>query len=634
MGSFGIGGVGLDVNLIVQQIMFVERGPIRLLEQQDARFNAQAAAFRDISDKLLTLVDAINALKDFTGTFNSKLATSSDTSILTAFADASAQVGTHLINVSQLATNSIAVSNNIVGGSSSSIFSTGLVDGTALLGGRTLTVSDGTNPDISFTTALNQFTLADSSGGTLNVFTKNFTSGKLELSTAGGGSFVVDFDGADPAQTLDEMRISIDALAEFNATIVGTDLVVEAADGTQLTVVTNTIQTGGTAITLIDSETRALSTLSDIQAAFDADANFTSSIDGNGNLQVSSAGSEILSVTGNTITDAATSTQTLDFDALGTGKFTIQVGTGTAVEITVDLSNNTLAGIAQAINDLDFGVTATVITDVNGSRLAISSDTSGEAGDLTITQDGVDPVEGLSFATTAGQNALFTVDGISVETASNTVTDVIAGVTLNLLNVTGGTDVTLTIEQDEEKAREAVDEFVTAYNAVIQAINTQFIFNPVTEEGGVLSGDNTLRSAQSKILKDAVFAISGNNGIVNLATIGIDIADDGTLSVNSTELDNVLASNFDDVQTFITSFADNFSTNLDDLTDSIDGPLNIALKGITRNQSDIADTIRSFEVRLELRQQSLIEKFSRIDVLLRQLPALLAQVNNQLGILR
>ena len=634
MGSFGIGGVGLDVNSIVQQIMFIERGPIRLLEQQDARFNAQAAAFRDISDKLLTLVDAINALKDFTGTFNSKLATSSDTSILTAFADASAQVGTHLINVSQLATNSIAVSNNIVGGSSSSIFSTGLVDGTALLGGRTLTVSDGTNPDISFTTALNQFTLADSSGGTLNVFTKNFTSGKLDLTTAGGGSFVVDFDAGDPTQTLDEMRISIDALAEFNATIVGTDLVVEAADGTQLTVVTNTIQTGGTAITLIDSETRALSTLSDIQAAFDADANFTSSIDGNGNLQVSSAGSEILSVTGNTITDAATSTQTLDFDALGTGKFTIQVGTGTAVEITVDLSNNTLAGIAQAINNLDFGVTATVITDVNGSRLAISSDTSGEAGDLTITQDGVDPVEGLSFATTAGQNALFTVDGISVETASNTVTDVIAGVTLNLLNVTGGTDVTLTIEQDEEKARGAVDEFVTAYNAVIQAINTQFIFNPVTEEGGVLSGDNTLRSAQSKILKDAVFAISGNNGIVNLATIGIDIANDGTLSVNSTELDNVLASNFDDVQTFITSFADNFSTNLDDLTDSIDGPLNIALKGITRNQSDIADTIRSFEVRLELRQQSLIEKFSRIDGLLRQLPALLAQVNNQLGILR
>lgn len=634
MGSFGIGGVGLDVNSIVQQIMFIERGPIRLLEQQDARFNAQAAAFSDISSKLLTLVDAINALKDFTGTFNSKLATSSDTSILTAFADASAQVGTHLINVSQLATNSIAVSNNIVGGSSSSIFSTGLVDGTALLGGRTLTVSDGTNPDISFTTALNQFTLADSSGGTLNVFTKNFTSGKLDLTTAGGGSFVVDFDAGDPTQTLDEMRISIDALAEFNATIVGTDLVVEAADGTQLTVVTNTIQTGGTAITLIDSETRALSTLSDIQAAFDADANFTSSIDGNGNLQVSSAGSEILSVTGNTITDAATSTQTLDFDSLGTGKFTIQVGTGTAVEITVDLSNNTLAGIAQAINDLDFGVTATVITDVNGSRLAITSDTSGEAGDLTITQDGVDPVEGLSFATTAGQNALFTVDGISVETASNTVTDVIAGVTLNLLNVTGGTDVTLTIEQDEEKAREAVDEFVTAYNAVIQAINTQFIFNPVTEEGGVLSGDNTLRSAQSKILKDAVFAISGNNGIVNLATIGIGLADDGTLSVNSTELDNVLASNFDDVQTFITSFADNFSTNLDDLTDSIDGPLNIALKGISRNQSDIADTIRSFEVRLELRQQSLIEKFSRIDGLLRQLPALLAQVNNQLGILR
>ncbi len=434
MGSFGIGGAGLDVDFLVQQILFVERGPVRLLEQQDARFNAQAAAFRDISDKLLTLVDAINALKDFTGTFNSKLATSSDTSILTAFADASAQVGNHVIVVTNLATTS-------------SYFTNALADG-----------------DTTFST----------------------------------------------------------------------------------------------------------------------------------------------------------------------GQFDLTVGTGSPTTITVTAGvNDTLNTLAADINSQGLGVTASVITDSNGARLSIVSNTSGAAGDLTVAND----TTGLVFNKgNTGVDASLTVDGVPISSASNTISTVIPGVTFTLLNSSGGSQ-TLTIEQDEEKAREAVDEFVAAYNAVIQTINTQFTFNPVTEQGGVLSGDSSLRFVQSSILKDAVFSISGNNGIVNLATIGIDIANDGTLSVNSTELDNVLASNFEDVQTLITSFAQNFSTDLDNLTDSIDGPLNIALKGISRNQSDIADTIRSFEARLELRQQSLIEKFSRIDILLRQLPVLLAQINNQLGVL-
>lgn len=636
MGSFGgIGGLGagFDVAALVNQILFFEREPVRQIQFQQTRLNLKAAALRGINDKLSELLTKINDLKDLSGTFNTKATISSDTNILTASASSSAVAGIHTIEITALAKiSTVVASQAFFDGDTNGPTGTGIAASTLLQGGRTLSVSDGTNPDASFTTVLNEFTVSTTvadpavdilDGGSQIVLSTDLTGGNVTFDASG--------------KTLNQLAADIDAHSAFTATVSGSDLIIEAEDGTRLTVDgSSTLQISSVEQVTSTSETRALSTLEDVRAGINGDANFTATLSPSGNFFITADNGNAVTIATNTLTDAATSSQSETFNAIGTGQFTIQVGNDSPVTVTVDSSNNTLNGIASTINGLGLDVTASVITDADGARLSIVSKTSGSAGDLIITQDGADPVEGLTFnEVVAGTDATLTVDGISIVSTSNTVTGAIPGVTLNLLNTSpSGTQVTLTVESDSTEARKALDDFVTDFNALVNDINAQFAYNTVTKTGGTLSGETSVRLVQGDVLIASTFSITGNNGFVNLSTIGIDTNTDGTLSINSTELDDFLESNFDDVKTFVEAFATNFSTKLDDLTDSINGSINIALNGITDTQTTLTDQIRTFEDRLELRRVSLTEEFSRINTLLQQLPLLQAQIANQLGALR
>ena len=204
---------------------------------------------------------------------------------------------------------------------------------------------------------------------------------------------------------------------------------------------------------------------------------------------------------------------------LTTGTLNIQVGTNTAVPITIDDTDNTLDGLAQAINDTaNIGVTASVINDANGSRLAIVSNTSGAPGNLTIT-----PSSGvLGFNTgVTGVNASLTVDGIPISSSTNTVSGAIPGVTLNLLSGDSGSPVTLSIGADVTQQESAINSFVSAYNTVIGDLNTQFEVDPTTGQPGPLASDSTLALAQSQLLASAAFSTTGNGAINSLADLGI-----------------------------------------------------------------------------------------------------------------
>ena len=318
------------------------------------------------------------------------------------------------------------------------------------------------------------------------------------------------------------------------------------------------------------------------------------------------------------------------------GSFDLTVGTGLPTTITVDATNNTLDGLAAHINGLDLGVTASVITDANGARLSILSDSSGAPGDLTIASN----TTGLTFTKAAsGTNAALTVNGVPISSTSNAVSGVIAGVTLELASAAPATTVTISVKPDTEKAREAIDEFVTAYNDVVKAINAQFTVNTATNSAPPLFSDTALRLVQENILSAASYAITDNSGFVSLSTIGVNTQNDGTLLVDSTKLDNALSGNFTEVKNLFqqstapVGLAQNFSTVLDALNDSVDGPLNVALKGISDSQRELTDQIEAFDVRLESRRQALTEQFNYIDTLLRQLPVILQQVSSQLGTL-
>ena len=395
------------------------------------------------------------------------------------------------------------------------------------------------------------------------------------------------------------------------------------------------------AFTVINTNLNTLSSRIDSLADISGTFNSKSVTSSNSDLLTASAtslalaASHIIQITTLATTSVAVTNETFadgETDIGATGKFTIQVGSGTAFEVVVDATNSTLDGIAATINNLEEDVSASVIIDANGARLSLTSKTTGLDGDLTITQDGTDPVETISFAVTAATNATFTVNTISVESSSNTVNDVIPGVTLNLIGASPGTDIALSIQQDTAKAKGAIQSFVTAFNSLVTEINSQ---SGVNENGAlpgvVLAGDSSLRLIQSSIFRNVNFRLTDNNGIESIFALGISMDDDGTLTVDSAKLDTALKSNFDDVEAFVQAFGDNFKTDLDNLTHTTDGVVNLALKNLTTSRDSIQLSIENFESRLLIRQDALIREFSLIDTILRQLPLIRAQIEAQLS---
>jgi flagellar hook-associated protein 2 len=317
---------------------------------------------------------------------------------------------------------------------------------------------------------------------------------------------------------------------------------------------------------------------------------------------------------------------------IGTGTLTIKVGTNTAVPITVDNTNNTLSGLASAINNANIGVTASVITDASGARLAIVSNTSGAPGDLTVTA-----TSGLPAMTKAvtGTNASITLNNIPISSTTNTVSSAINGVTLNLASANPNETVTLNVGPDTTSAETAVNNFVSAYNQVVSDLNTQYTVDS-SGNAGPLASDSTLSLAQSQILASASFSMTGNGGINSLADLGISFNNDGTLSVDAGTLNSALSSNFASVQSFFQSinagsFGANLSQNLSTLADPVTGAIAQDLTGMQQTQTGLAQQISDFQSQLSETQQSLTQQYDQVDTTLQELPLLLQQVNQQLA---
>jgi len=319
---------------------------------------------------------------------------------------------------------------------------------------------------------------------------------------------------------------------------------------------------------------------------------------------------------------------------LNTGSFTLQVGSNAPVTVTVDSTNNTLSGLAATINGLNAGVTASVVTDAAGARLVLVSATSGTAGTISISNDTV----GLGFTVNPGTDASLTVDGVPISSSSNQINGVIAGVTLNLQAAAPNTAVAISVAADTNAITTAIENFVSAYNAVVQDINSQFAVDPTTHTAGVLAGDSALRMVQEQLLNLVTTAVPVNGTTVNLESLGIHMQDDGTLQVDSGQLNGELTSNPGLVLGFFqnstqTGFAQVFSNTLTALTDVTSGPLNVDLAGIQQMESTLNDDVANFQARLDLKRQQLLDEFSRVDAILRELPVLQQQIAQQLGTL-
>jgi flagellar hook-associated protein 2 len=315
---------------------------------------------------------------------------------------------------------------------------------------------------------------------------------------------------------------------------------------------------------------------------------------------------------------------------LAAGSFKIQVGTQPAATVTIDSTNNTLSQLAASINDQNIGVNASVIQDANGSRLGLVSASSGAAGDLTVSAN----TSGLTFHKAApGTNADLSVDGVPISSASNTVSNAINGVVLNLGSASG-TPVTVSVSPDTTQATTAISAFVKAYNTVIGDINSQFNVASDGTGGGPLESDNTLREIQTQLLGAISYSITGNNGIVNLASIGVNLGNDGTLSVDNATLSTALSSNFASVQNLLQNSTTGLSQNLSSVIRNITAPntgiLTLDAQSLTSIGQDLNKQILDLQAALVIQEQSLTAVYSRVNATLQQLPLLQSQITQQL----
>jgi flagellar hook-associated protein 2 len=303
---------------------------------------------------------------------------------------------------------------------------------------------------------------------------------------------------------------------------------------------------------------------------------------------------------------------------------------GNSASISIDSTNNTLAGIAAAINSApnNPGVSASVLTTSAGARLVLTGTATGAANAITVTQSGgdgglaaltYDPAHGVTklTQTQAATDANFSVNGFAATSPSNQVTSVISGVTLNLLGTTAAnTPATLTIGNDTTGAQASIGTFVTALNGLITSIQSLTGYDPSTKTAGPLLGNATLQSFQSQLSKILDQVQSGNTGTgTSLASLGIAANPQGTYSTNSTTLGNALTASVASVGNFFGG-ANGIATQLNTLINGYTqsgGLLDSINKGLQSSLTDVANQQTALNARLATYSATLTKEYNAMD---------------------
>lgn len=332
---------------------------------------------------------------------------------------------------------------------------------------------------------------------------------------------------------------------------------------------------------------------------------------------------------------------------VGTGSITIEAG-GSSFDINI--TDGKLSSIRDAINDSDASdeVSASVITVDDGlggtvSKLVINSKTTGGAGaiEITVTDDDTTNTDdsGLSrlhfvdgdannrlTELTAATDARITVDGFTVSSATNEFKDAIAGVTITALKKSEDTinnpPETLTIELNETAVKGKVSSFVTTFNGLKNTLNLLMDFDVATGEAGLLNGDATVRTAESQIERLLYGSLNGVEGkFDNLAQLGITTGEKGKLSLDEEALDQIIASDFNDIGSFFAG-ENGLAQKLDDLITGFlgaTGIVSVREEGFDNSLKEIAGDRIALEQRVAAIEARTRQQFAALDGLISQL---------------
>lgn len=291
-------------------------------------------------------------------------------------------------------------------------------------------------------------------------------------------------------------------------------------------------------------------------------------------------------------------------------------GSLTIGEETIDYADVSLGELKDIINDADTGLKASIIDDgtENGFRLILSSDEAG----VTTEISGSGSIN-LDTATTghtkAASQAHIVVDNIDIYSNSNTVTNAIPGITLDLLGTNSGESMVLNVDTDTDTVKQKVDDFVSAYNSIVNWIDEQ-----ADADWG---NDSAISSVQRKMQNLLTTQQNGNDSLNSLIQLGFKTDyTTGTISYSSSLLTDAIAEDINGFTQLFTGDNENdgimdmFVDYFDQQSDSIDGVYAQRKESNDSSIRRIDDNIATMELRLVQRETTLRSQYTAMEELI------------------
>ena len=331
--------------------------------------------------------------------------------------------------------------------------------------------------------------------------------------------------------------------------------------------------------------------------------------------------------------------------AVGTGTLTIEYD-GSTVNLDITVGNESLDAIRDAINTSSNnpGVSASIVNAETGSYLILTGDATGDSKTIKVTQSGgdgglaaleYDPGSGLNSLTEsqAAQDALIRIDGLDVRSETNSFSDAVEGVTIDVVRSTEGGVETLTVNNDKDATSAAINDFVDSYNSLIDTYQSLTSYDQESNIAGALIGDSTLRGIVTEVRRQMSQAVTGATGSYSLLVdIGVELQVDGKLEVDSEKLTEALDNDFFQVGQLF-SASDGFAVRAFDTAKSFldsDGILEARTNGLNSTIEDIEEQRESLNDRLGSLEARLLRQYNALDGLLSELNNTSNFLNSQL----
>ena len=558
-------GSGVDVAALAQGLVDAERVPKEgVINSKITKNEARVSGYSAVKFMLSNVKDALTALKD-ANSFNTASVNNSNTSALSVTASTAAGIGSHAVSITTLASAQRNVSTGFAASSTSLNAGSGFTMDLTIGSDAAATMAGAVSTSTAAVSGLTiNGTAIDAVSADPTIVTTTGAAGQTESSvitfSALGAGQKATLNGltftATAAMTADEVASAFGGLSSGDTDGNTTGAALGTYSGTFTDGFTTDDWTSGATVTA--TSTTAESDVTDIAITAQKFDNLAIAINAKsgttGVSAVNTSGSVALS--GGHINLGTTANSTAAITGIS--------GTvvSSAVTITVADGYDTPQGLVNAINTADLAVTARLVNTGSSAspsyKVVLTGETGADAA-FSISTDPDSVLTTLGFTETAAVDAVLTVDGVSYTRSSNSVTDVIDGVTLNLLSAS--TTASVSLARDTTQLVEKIDALVTAYNEA-NSLFTE-VANPKSSldiYGATLVGDTTVRMVRTQ-LREALLGESSTPGTNVTAAwqMGLSVDKAGVMTLDKTKLVTALEDNFDDVVTTFTANQNNRS---------------------------------------------------------------------------